>query len=198
MGTERMNGLLDALARHSTAPLALLPTPIHRLERFGHALGLPELWIKLASGLNTVATNRLLPATSIMLAPRRWFWASSQLDGTNRPFIAQPGTGPSNSFGTGANVASGAVTPLYATDTRMTPMMPTNLGSGTDEDRIIIDRPEEKYLFEGAVRTRVLFETKGDTLTAVFQLYNYAAFMADRRPNTTAVVAGTGLVAPTF
>jgi 1-aminocyclopropane-1-carboxylate deaminase len=38
--------LQDTLARWPRAPLALLPTPLHRLENFSRELGGPELWIK--------------------------------------------------------------------------------------------------------------------------------------------------------
>jgi 1-aminocyclopropane-1-carboxylate deaminase len=44
--TERHAALLETLARWPRAPLALLPTPIHRLENFGRELGGPPLWIK--------------------------------------------------------------------------------------------------------------------------------------------------------
>jgi 1-aminocyclopropane-1-carboxylate deaminase len=38
--------LLLVLEQRARAPLALLPTPVHRLENFGAQLGLPDLWIK--------------------------------------------------------------------------------------------------------------------------------------------------------
>jgi 1-aminocyclopropane-1-carboxylate deaminase len=44
--TEPYVELNQALARWARAPLALLPTPIHRIENFGRELGGPELWIK--------------------------------------------------------------------------------------------------------------------------------------------------------
>ncbi len=40
------NDLLSLLKRRARAPLAQLPTPIHRLENFGRQLNGPELWIK--------------------------------------------------------------------------------------------------------------------------------------------------------
>lgn len=46
MAEDRIDELLLALNRWARAPLALLPTPIHRLENFGRQLNLPELWIK--------------------------------------------------------------------------------------------------------------------------------------------------------
>lgn len=46
MAVSKINELLAALARSARAPLALLPTPLHRLENFARELNLPELWIK--------------------------------------------------------------------------------------------------------------------------------------------------------
>src|SRR3954471_11664181 len=37
---------IDALQQHPRARLALLPTPVHRLERLSERLGGPEIWIK--------------------------------------------------------------------------------------------------------------------------------------------------------
>src|SRR3954469_14175931 len=37
---------IEALHQHPRARLALLPTPVHRLERLTERLGGPELWIK--------------------------------------------------------------------------------------------------------------------------------------------------------
>jgi 1-aminocyclopropane-1-carboxylate deaminase len=44
--TDTTHELDAALARRPRAPLALLPTPVHRLDNFRRALDGPELWIK--------------------------------------------------------------------------------------------------------------------------------------------------------
>ena len=77
------------------------------------------------------------------------------------------------------------------------PNIPTDQGGGT-EDVIILTRPSELYLWESPVRTRVLQEVGSGNLTVRFQLFNYLAFMPDRRPESTSIVSGTGLIAPTF
>ena len=78
------------------------------------------------------------------------------------------------------------------------PNIPVNLGAGTNEDRVIFDRPSEQYLFEGPIRTRVLPEVGSGNLTVRLQLYSYAAFIPDRRVESVSIVAGTGLVTPAF
>ena len=47
-----------------------------------------------------------------------------------------------------------------------------------------------------AVIERVLSEVLSNTLQVRLQIYNYCAFMADRRPETISVISGTGVIAP--
>jgi hypothetical protein len=44
----------------------------------------------------------------------------------------------------------------------------------------------------------VLYEVLSGVLTVRIQLYNYAAFMADRYATATSSVTGTGLATPSF
>lgn len=131
--------------------------------------------------------------------PRRWYWILSDTDASNRPLVVMTAQGPQNALmvanGDGPS-AEGAVgmTPFGAVF--LDANIPTNFG--TNEDRILMGRPSEYYLWESPVRTRVLQEVGSGTLTVRFQLFNYAAFMPHRRPESTSVVAGTGLIAPTF
>lgn len=159
----------------------------------------PELYPKLADSANEVATNRHRPVEAIFMHPRRWYWILSDTDASNRPLVVMTAQGPQNALmvanGDGPS-AEGAVgmTPFGAVF--LDANIPTNFG--TNEDRILMGRPSEYYLWESPVRTRVLQEVGSGTLTVRFQLFNYAAFMPHRRPESTSVVAGTGLIAPTF
>jgi hypothetical protein len=44
------------------------------------------------------------------------------------------------------------------------------------------------------MRTRVLQEVLSGTLQVRLQVYNYVAFMANRRPEAISVISGTGLI----
>jgi hypothetical protein len=80
----------------------------------------------------------------------------------------------------------------------MTDAIPTNLGAGVNEDRVILTRNDDHVWFEGTLRARSLSEVLSGNLTVRLQVFNYVAFTAGRFPSATAVVAGTGLVTPTF
>lgn len=162
----------------------------------------PELYPKLADSANRIATTRFRPPTAVIMHPRRWYWALAAVDTATRPLVSMDAQGPNNALANafpanplaqGGPVGVTPFGPVY-----LDPNIPTNLGAGTNEDTVIFARPEEYYLWEGPIRTRVLPDVGSGNLTIRFQLYNYAAFMPDRRVANTAVVQGTGLVTPTF
>jgi hypothetical protein len=121
----------------------------------------------------------------------------SALDSSNRPLVLPDTSSPFNPLAlqTGSD-AEGYVGKVAGLPTLTDGNIPSNLGAGTNEDRAIIARTSDIYLWEGAMRSRVLTEVLSGTLQVRLQVWNYAAFMADRRPEAIAVISGTGLIAP--
>jgi len=78
------------------------------------------------------------------------------------------------------------------------PNIPTNLGASTNEDRIITLRSTDTIFFEGTPQAEAFRETKADQLSVLLRFYNYVALHASRYPKSISVIAGTGLVTPTF
>lgn len=157
----------------------------------------PELYLPLAQAVNSVHVNSFIPATSIVMHPRRWNWMTSALDSSNRPLVVPTAQGPYMALGvettTNAQGLVGSVLgiPVYVDST-----IPVNLGSGTNEDRIFVGDLRQSYLMEGSVRTRVLPDVLSGNLTVRFQLYRYAAFTSGVRATGVAAISGTGLTAP--
>lgn len=159
----------------------------------------PELYPKGADALNRVATSRFLPAEAWIMHPRRWAWMLAALDASNRPLVVPAGAGPNNAVATvGGPAAEGAVGTWHGRPVYLDANIPTNLGTGTNEDRILVGRFSDAMLFEGVPRMRVLPEVGSGTLTVRIQVYNYVAFAPGRFPAGISIVAGTGLAAPTF
>jgi len=159
----------------------------------------PELYPKIADSYNVIATTRYRVPEAIIMHPRRWAWMLAAVDTANRPLVVTEAMGPNNALASfssrqaeGGAVGATPFGPIY-----IDPNIPTTNGGGT-EDIIILTRPSELYLWEGPVRTRVLSEVLSGNLTVRIQLYNYLAFMPDRLPESTSIVSGTGLAAPTF
>jgi HK97 family phage major capsid protein len=154
----------------------------------------PGLWPKIASAINAVHTNRFLPPTCIVMHPTRWAWFLAALDSSNRPLVVPNGQGGLNSFATvNAPTSEGVVGELQGLPVVVDPSIPLTLGAGTNEDRILVMRASDLYLWDSAIRTRVLPEVGSGTLTTRLQCYGFISFTAERYPKSTSIISGTGL-----
>ena len=159
----------------------------------------PELYSKLADAIQQMHTNRFRPPSVIVMHPRRWAWFLTALDSQNRPLVVPNAYGPNNAMGTLSAVDSQQVVgSIHGLPVVTDPSIPTNLGAGTNEDRILVMKSDDHILWESSVRTRVLPDVGSGTLTVRLQVYGYVAFTAERYPKGLAIISGTGLVAPTF
>lgn len=158
-----------------------------------------ELYPKVADGVQQVHTGRFLPPQKIFMHPRRWAWFESALDTAGRPLVVPMSNMPQNALATeGGEVSEGLVGTLQGLPVFVDPSIPTNLGAGTNEDRIIIARSDDVILMEGSYRSETFREPLAAQLSVLLRFYNYAALHASRYPKSISVIAGTGLVAPTF
>jgi HK97 family phage major capsid protein len=158
-----------------------------------------EFWPKLHDAIQKVASNRYLPASVIVMHPRRWGWLQSGLS-SSFPIAAQAGA-PVNSVAVNQAVAYGQVVSQIGglpvvTDANIA----TDQGGGT-EDSVLILRAEDMLLWEqgdGSPRELRFEETAGGNLMTKLVVYGYSAFAAGRYPKAIAEITGTGLAAPTF
>ncbi|MFF9084420.1 phage major capsid protein [Streptomyces rubiginosohelvolus] len=158
-----------------------------------------ELYPKVADGIQLIHTNRLMPADTILMHPRRWAWFTAQVDTQGRPLVVPVANMPQNALAAMEGVNSeGFVGTLQGLPVYVDPNIPTNLGAGTNEDRLIILRADDVILFEGSPRAEVFRETKAAELSVLLRFFNYAALHSERYPKSISVLAGTGLIAPTF
>jgi HK97 family phage major capsid protein len=157
---------------------------------------LPLMWVPWLQSISQIATNRKLPPTATFVIPSIWYWAASQLDTTNHPLIIPEQNGPFNAMALQTGAASeGPVGRLtVGTPVILDGSIPSNLGAGTNETRIITLRTSDLYLWEGGVQTRVLREVLSGTLQVRFQIYRYAAFMGNRLSKAISIVSGTGMI----
>lgn len=161
----------------------------------------PELWSKLADAIQQVNTNRLLPATFILMHPRRWGWLNAALDTTGRPLLPDADEIPMNAVGVGKAAEYGQVVgTLQGLPVITDANIPTNLGAGTNEDRIIVIRGWDALLWEdnGGDPVSFTFEQTQGPQTVRLAVGGFSGFTAGRYPTAISVIAGTGLVGPTF
>jgi HK97 family phage major capsid protein len=156
---------------------------------------------KLADAVRQVLIGRFQSPTAIIMSPMRWAWLLAASDSSGRPLVVPDAGGPNNSLGqtTGiTDIATGRVGIMLGLPVYVDPLMPSNLGAGTNEDRVIVLKADDSYLWESNLKADAFRETKADQLSVLLRVYEYVAFTAARFPKSTSIVAGTGLVQPTL
>lgn len=163
---------------------------------------LGELYAKLADAIQQMNTQRFMPATAILMHPRRWGWLTAAFDTGGRPLVQTDPSTAVNAVGIGEAAKTGQVVGrIHGLPVITDPTIPTNVGDGTNEDVVIVYRAPDHILWEegGGEPRRLRFEeTQGDKLLVKLVIYGYSAYTAGRYPTAAAIVTGTGLIAPTF
>ena len=137
--------------------------------------------------IGTVTTSYFEAPTHIVMHPRRAaFLASGQ--STSTPIFNQGGlmmaSGEQN-YGVVGTIAGLAVV--------VDANVPTTLGSGTDEDAILVINAPALRVMEGAPRFKVHESVGSGTLTVRLSYFGYSAFMSGRYPEAICKITGTGL-----
>ncbi len=161
-----------------------------------------EVWPRLAQSVGNVGSQRKRSASLLVMTPLRWSWFIASLDTTNRPLINPDPAAARNAMGTMAeNFAEGQLVGLLmGKPVLVDGNIPETLGAGT-EDAIMVLRASDQIIWEegdGMPRELMFEETDAGNLQVKLLVYGYSAFTAARRPLGAAVIAGTGLIAPTF
>jgi len=160
----------------------------------------PELYPKLADAIQQVAANRFAPASAIVMHPRRWAWTTAALDTQTRPLVVPEANSAQNAVGVFSRpTAEGAVGTMQGLAVFLDANIPTNLGAGTNEDRIIVARFDDDLLFESGAPTVGVYDgVLSANLQVRIMVWGYFAFTFARYPKANSIIAGTGLIAPTF
>ena len=158
-----------------------------------------ETFVQIVKAIGQVNENRFLPADIIVMHPRRWAYLAGALDGNSRPLVNPMGNNPTDPAAVGSAAGYGAVVGNIAGVNVITDAgIPTNLGAGTNEDRIIVARRSDLLLWEQGSGSPAVarFDSVGSaSLTVKVVAFGYSAFTAGRYPTGVSVIQGTLLAA---
>ena len=156
-----------------------------------------ELWPKLVDAARQVAAGRYTGATHTILSPLLWGWMLAALDSTGRPLFNVGGAqSVQNALGAVSGNAYQDQGSLFLTNLLQSGGVPSNLGAGTNETRVITADFRDVYLWEDPnapvfIRAE---QPAAASLGVLFVCYGYSAFTAGRQPKAVSVVSGTGLI----
>ena len=152
-----------------------------------------------ANNLNTyigqagaqIGDNRKLPPEAMLMTTSRWLWIATSVDNQQRP-IVPPDVHPPTyvSDGTVPAVSTLAGFPVFVDDA-----VPVTLGAGANQDLVLLCRPSDLIMLEGASpATTVTEEPLSGTLGVRIVLRNYVAAVTQRYPSGISWIQGTGMI----
>ena len=157
----------------------------------------PELWPKLVDAARQVAATRFTGATATIMNPLLWGWMLAALDSTGRPLFNVGGAASvQNALGAVGGNDYADFGSLFLTSVRQSGGVPSNLGAGTNETRVITADMRDVFLWEDPMAP-VFIRAEQPALASLgvlYVLYSYSAFTAGRQPKAVSVLSGTGLI----
>lgn len=179
VGTGTGQQLLGVLNAPNTIPVTYTagsPTAAGVLTNLGYAVA-------------KYARARKASPTAMFMSPERWSFIATGEDSSSRPLLNVGGPAEAKVPGGTVPVGSIAGVPVYTTTG-----IPTNLGAGTNQDAIVVTRPEDQRLFVSTPRFAANLDNVANQFTVALTLSASAVAFTDRYPS--AVLTGTGLVNP--
>jgi HK97 family phage major capsid protein len=151
-----------------------------------------------ANLLQKFFSARLMPPTHWIMSPRRWYWLVAQTDANSRPLVVPNGNAFNPIAVQNDVVAFGQVGTFQGLPVVIDPLVPTNVGAGTNQDVVYLIKADDLVLFESAPQVEMFREPYADSMGILFRLYAYVGTILNRHPESIGVLTGTGLTPPSF
>ncbi len=194
--------LLSGAGHASNQPLGVLTLTGTAIVTWTDATPTPpEFYRMVGAAVATANGNRKLPPQAIVMTPARWYWLASALDANNRPLAGFAGSVPQNVVANMDRIANESIVgTMFGLPVIIDSNMPTNLGTGTNQDQVLILRYTDMRFWEGTPRmaARPVVDAASENLLVRLLYYRYVIFLPGRFPTGVVKLDGTGLVTPTF
>lgn len=154
----------------------------------------------IQQGIDQVIQGNYTIPSAILMRPDRWGHFLAAGDTAGRPFVL-PNTayGSFNTLGAsnGQNVQGLAGTyrgvPVY-----LDPLIPNNLGVGTNQDEIFVLDASQVTLYESVPFVSTFDQTYANQLSLFIRMHEYYGIIPNRLPKAISLITGTGMIQPTY
>lgn len=155
-----------------------------------------KVMAQVQAGIDQVHLGVYRPAQVAVMRPDRWGRFMAAVDGNGRPLVLPtPKYGPWNAIGVGDGVipqdVAGDIRGLAAI---LDASLPNNLGTGTNQDEIIVFRPDEVEVYESQPKAETFQQTYANQLSVLVRFYAYWGIIPNRLPKAISVISGTGMI----
>jgi len=160
-----------------------------------------EFFKPTAQSASQIAKNAFVPTDFGVTHPSVWYNILAGLDTQNRPLYLMIPTGfngmgdgdPTSGLPTGMGMGNGIVGNIGGIPICIDANMPTNLGGGTNESRLVYVNRRGFDFWESPPRFKVADQTSIANLQYQFVMYGYYA-TTSRQAKMISIVSGTGLI----
>jgi HK97 family phage major capsid protein len=153
---------------------------------------------RLAQLQGKINGTRFKAPDAVVMHPNRWAWFASYVDSTGRPLVV-PTAGGFNAMASPDTVQGvGHVGTVLGMDVYTDANIPTNLGTGTNQDIVLMMPRQDIWLWESELRAEAFTAPYADTMGVLFRVFNYSAQIPDRYLQSLGQISGTALVTPVF
>jgi HK97 family phage major capsid protein len=152
-----------------------------------------EFYTPVAQGASQISGNAFVAPNLIVTRPSVWWNILAGLDADNRPLYTAVGPGMNIAGGGSFQDGNGIVGNIGGVPLCIDANVPTNLGGGTNEARMVVLNRMGFDFWESAPRFRVADQTSIANLQYQFVMYGYYA-CTSRQSKMISVISGTGLI----
>lgn len=147
-------------------------------------------------GIDQVLGGNFTDPDTILMRPDRWGRLLAYGDSTGRPIVL-----PKASYGAFNSVgeANGQTVQGYAGDYRgvpvfLDPLIPNNLGAGTNQDECFVLDAQQINLYESTPAIETFDQTYANQMSMFIRIYEYYGIIANRLPKAISLITGTGMI----
>jgi HK97 family phage major capsid protein len=153
---------------------------------------LGELWPLALQAPSAIARQAGATADLAVTSPSSWYSFASTVDASH-PALAVPGLGNDLSAAADAQTGNGVVGNIAGTPVVIDANMPTNLGAGTNESRLVFLNRAGFDVYESVPRFKVADQSANlANLQSQLICWGYYACVS-RQPKMLTVISGTGM-----
>jgi HK97 family phage major capsid protein len=133
---------------------------------------------------------------AIVMRPDRWGRLLAYGDTAGRPLVTPNAAyGRFNSLGTANGVVNQGIAGEYrGISVYLDPLIPANLGAGTNQDEVFVLESQQVNLYESTPMIEAFRETYSNQLSLFVRVYEYVGIIANRLPKAISAVTGTGMI----
>lgn len=147
-------------------------------------------------GIDQILQGNFTNPDAIVMRPDRWGRLLAYGDNSGRPLVVPNAAyGRFNQLGVANGVQNQGVAGEYrGVPVYLDPLIPNNLGAGTNQDEAFVLDSKQVFLYESPTKIEAFRETYANQLSLFVRIYEYYGIIANRLPKTISVISGTGMI----